>query len=300
MFRDVSRYSARNMSLRSRVFLVGIGMLAIATILWSIRGAFRDAWTSSQQPSLPVAQSFHAPVPVIGVASSSPVQVTSSRQGAATSTKVTPPRVTTVTSTRVVSSTVSADLPETVNLAVPFLSQAPKQNWDMPYQEACEEASVIMVDAYLRGRTKAYVPEEGDGALLQMIAYEESLGKKPDLAADDLQEVVTGYFGNRMLEIVRNPTIRLIKERLAAGYPVIVPASGKMLGNPNFHNGGPVYHMLVIKGYLKDGRWITNDPGTRRGANYLYDQDVLMNALHDWNGGDVPHGTPTMIVLLPD
>ena len=43
-------------------------------------------------------------------------------------------------------------LPVEYNLAVPFQPQAPFANWDMPYQEACEEASLIMADAYFAGQ----------------------------------------------------------------------------------------------------------------------------------------------------
>ena len=55
--------------------------------------------------------------------------------------------------------------------------------------------------------------------------------------------------------------------------------------------------MLIIKGYTKEGNFITNDPGTRRGADFIYSPGVLMNAIHDWNGGDVDNGKKVMIVV---
>jgi hypothetical protein len=61
-----------------------------------------------------------------------------------------------------------------------------------------------------------------------------------------------------------------------------VPADGKKLDNPNFKNGGPVYHMLVIKGFTGD-KFITNDPGTRLGADFIYTQSNLMYSLADWD-----------------
>lgn len=276
-------------------------ILILIGIVWMMRGSMRDAWVASREPSLPPAQSFQVPTttPEGNIAS------TSSRM--ATSTKSVKPSATSTqaivkkgsTSTAPVATSTSQELPETVNLAVPFLSQAPKQNWDMPYQEACEEASMIMVDAYLRGRTKSYVPQEGDEAILKLVAYEESLGLKPDLTAAEVEDVMMGYFSERRVEIVENPTVEDLKRTLAAGYPIILPVSGKALQNPNFRNGGPNYHMLVVKGYLKDGRWITNDPGTRRGADYLYAQDLLMEAIHDWNGGDVLNGARVVLVVKP-
>ncbi|KKR45570.1 MAG: hypothetical protein UT82_C0026G0013, partial [Parcubacteria group bacterium GW2011_GWB1_40_14] len=92
-------------------------------------------------------------------------------------------------------------------------------------------------------------------------------------------------------------TVDTIKRELAAGNPIIVPAAGRELGNPYFTSPGPLYHMLVIRGYTSDDKFITNDPGTRRGEEYTYKFDILMNAIHDWNGGDVINGKKVIIVL---
>jgi hypothetical protein len=55
--------------------------------------------------------------------------------------------------------------------------------------------------------------------------------------------------------------------------------------------------MLVVRGWTKEGMIITNDPGTKRGEGYLYEPDVLINAVHDWSGGDVENGRKAMIVV---
>jgi len=78
-----------------------------------------------------------------------------------------------------------------------------------------------------------------------------------------------------------------------------VPAAGRELGNPNFTDPGPLYHMLVVRGYTENN-FITNDVGTRKGENYQYKYDVLMNAIHDWNGGDVNNGQRVVIVAWPN
>jgi len=54
------------------------------------------------------------------------------------------------------------------------------------------------------------------------------------------------------------------------------------LNNPNFKQPGPIYHMLVIKGY-NSWEFITNDPGTRKGNSFKYPYSTLINAVHDWN-----------------
>lgn len=282
--------------------LIGLGLVGVIVVViaWALRGTLRETWFAASQPELPPAQSFRSSTNTVpgDAATSSAAVATSSRTVKPVATSSAPVVRPTASSTAPTPAPVD-ELPETVNLAVPFLSQAPKQNWEMPYQEACEEASMIMVDAYLRGRTKAYVPEEGDDAILKLVAYEESQGLKPDLTAAEVEDVITGYFTQRRVEQVSNPTVDDMKRFLAAGYPIIIPASGKALKNPNFRNGGPNYHMLVVKGYLKDGRWITNDPGTRRGADYLYGQTLLMDAIHDWNGGDVVNGASVILVVKP-
>ena len=99
-------------------------------------------------------------------------------------------------------------------------------------------------------------------------------------------------------EVILNPTTEDLMTALAAGYPVIIPVAGRLLGNPNFTGEGPLYHVLVIKGYTEKG-FITNDPGTRNGADYFYTFDVIMNAIHDWNGGDVLNGQKIMIIVRP-
>ncbi len=46
------------------------------------------------------------------------------------------------------------EIPSTKILSVPFTPQAPTANWDELHNEACEEASAIMANAYFSGMTK--------------------------------------------------------------------------------------------------------------------------------------------------
>jgi hypothetical protein len=57
--------------------------------------------------------------------------------------------------------------------------------------------------------------------------------------------------------------------------------------------------MLVIKGYKADGSWITNDPGTHNGPDYVYPHDRLLNAIHDFKAGDMVDGDKVMVVVFP-
>ena len=188
-------------------------------------------------------------------------------------------------------------LPDQINLAVPFTSQAPHKNWDTPYKEFCEEASALMAASFIKG---ADIPNAdfANIELLKIKAFEERrFGYYEDTTAIETAIILREYFSVPRVDVRYDPDAADIKKALAEGKAVIVPAAGRELPNPYFRRPGPLYHMLVIKGYTKDGRFITNDPGTRRGADFLYDPDALLGAVHDWNGGNVEEGRRVMIVV---
>lgn len=172
-------------------------------------------------------------------------------------------------------------LAASINLDVPFTSQAPTGNWDEPFQNACEEASVLMVDYYYQGKTMPS-KQEVEGILVDMVNWQiDNWGGHFNLPVSKLAEYVTATFGYKT-EVVQNITVAKIKEFLNQGIPVIVPADGRKLDNPFFTGEGPEYHMLVIKGYIDD-KFITDDPGTRRGEDFIYTQDNLMYSIADWD-----------------
>jgi len=192
-------------------------------------------------------------------------------------------------------------LPVSMNLAVPFTSQAPHGNWDEPYQEGCEEASVYMVHAYFSGMDEGRIPAStADEAILQVVEFEmELFGFYKDTTAEKTGVFAELLYGHTY-QLLTNPTVEDIQRKLVQGHPVIVPVAGRLLGNPYFTAPGPLYHMLVIRGYTEEGQFIVNDPGTYRGEAYLYDFDTIMNALHDWNeGGEITDGGKVVLVLSP-
>lgn len=187
-------------------------------------------------------------------------------------------------------------LPIEVNLDVPFTSQAPFQNWDLPYGEFCEEASVLMAASYINGWLIPN-PSTANQKMLEIKAFEEKrFGYYEDTNAEETAIILKEFYGLKNVKILPNPQIIDIKTALGQGKLVIVPAAGRELGNPHFRNPGPLYHMLVIKGYTKNGDFITNDPGTRLGANYIYSQNVIMNAMHDWYNGN-SQGRKVVIIV---
>ncbi len=182
-----------------------------------------------------------------------------------------------------------------LNLNVPYTSQAPERNWADPWQNACEEAAILMIDAYLRGYGLS--PLSAKDELLRMVQWEEDQKMFISLNAIEVKKIFTDYLHyKKTVKIVANPTVEQIKQFLNEGKPVLALAHGKTLGNKYYSNGGPDYHAFVIRGYTKD-KFITNDPGVNRGANFLFPIENIMKSLHEWNDGDVKNGQPVVIVI---
>lgn len=195
----------------------------------------------------------------------------------------------------------NATLPASASIDVPFTSQAPLGGqWSELHNEACEEASALMVNAYVK-RKGVFAKQATDKALRDMVAWEGENGYKNDVTATELVAIFDKYFTlSAKAYSGTDVSVENIKRLLSAGYPVIVPAAGKKLGNPYFTPPGPDYHMLVITGYDERG-FIVNDPGTRRGEKYRYGFDTLIGAIHDWTGDKktVDTGQRAMVVVQP-
>ncbi len=186
---------------------------------------------------------------------------------------------------------------------VPFTPQAPTADWGLPYQEACEEASVLMVNRFYTKRPLPTDPVEVAKIITDMTIWgEENMDGKLDTNAKTTARYFTEYleYDPKRVSVVYDMTIDDIKAVIASGKPVIVPAAGRDLGNEHFHEPGPLYHMLVIIGYDSD-EFIVNDPGTRFGKGYRYDQHVLFNAVHDLTPvlENIRQGGKVMIVVSP-
>ncbi|MBN1779419.1 MAG: C39 family peptidase [Candidatus Buchananbacteria bacterium] len=161
---------------------------------------------------------------------------------------------------------------------VPFTSQAPLGVWDDLHEESCEEAVMIMADAYFNH--KNLTKNSAEQEILNLVEWENNNNFLVDLNAQEFQSVLSQYF-SLSSELIVSVTPETIKQQLNLGRLVIVPTAGRQLGNPHFTGIGPIYHMVLIKGY--DGQnFITNDPGTRHGESYVYPYAQLINAVHDW------------------
>ncbi|MEK7623286.1 MAG: C39 family peptidase [Patescibacteria group bacterium] len=164
---------------------------------------------------------------------------------------------------------------------MPFTSQAPDGVWTQPWFDACEEATITMVDAFYAGKStsKAYAKD----MIQRIVKFElKTFGFHRDTNAAQIADTINRYFPWEA-RVVKNPTLEDIKTELNAGRPVIIPVHGRALRNPYFRNGGPDYHTVVIAGYDDEKtQFIVQEPGTRHGQDFRYSYDTLLAATHDF------------------
>ena len=189
---------------------------------------------------------------------------------------------------------VNERLPKSFSLKVPFTPQAPEADWSQPWQDACEEATVLMLDAYYKNYDLS--PLFSKDEILKMVEWEKEKSWEYSIEAKKIVELLEWYNKDKKARIIKDPSVEKIKELIYNGTPVLVVAHGKSLSNPYYTEGGPEYHTLVISGYTET-EFITQDPGTKRGKNFKYKYEDLMDAIHDWNGGEVTKGEKVIIIL---
>lgn len=187
------------------------------------------------------------------------------------------------------------ELPSNIKLTVPYTTQAPFAKWDALHEDACEESSLIMVEHFLAG-TQIDSKGAADREIIDLVHWGEARGDGLSITLDQLNAMARDYYHRSNGKVIEIDSVDDIKEELAAGHPVIVGAAGKILPNPNFSNGGPVYHMLVVIGYDGTG-FITNDPGTSQGKDFHYAYQDFYNAIHDWDAGNIFNGQKAMLVF---
>jgi hypothetical protein len=185
-----------------------------------------------------------------------------------------------------------------IGIKVPFLSQAPLGVWDERHEEACEEASLIMLKSFLKN--EKLDKTMGEAEIQKIIDFQiEKYGDYTDTSAEETVKLAKDFYGLENLKVVYDFQKDDIKKYLSKGNPIIIPAAGRDLKNPYFTSPGPLYHNLVLTGFTKDDMIITNDPGTKRGEGYLYKLDVLYEAIHDFTGKkeDIGNGKKAMIIV---
>lgn len=186
-----------------------------------------------------------------------------------------------------------------LNLPIPFTPQAPTGNWDQLHNEACEEASAIMANAYLTGDKDVIMPpSQVETEINNLTVWQDQhFGYNLDTTAQETAQMIEGVYGLQT-KVLNDYTLQDIKDQINLHHVVILPVNGQVIGNPNYKQPGPIYHMLVVRGYTSTGL-ITNDSGTRRGENYPYTFETLHSAGADWdhNTNTIDQNKKVMIVV---
>jgi len=180
---------------------------------------------------------------------------------------------------------------KTVLLDIPFTSQAPSAQWnDTHFQDGCEEASCLMIDKWIK--QEQLTPSIAKKVILKITEFEElNYNNFIDTSAQDTAKIILKeYFNYQEVEVKKNVSLEDIKQEIFKGNAIIAPMNGQKLKNIYFTPPGPERHMLVIKGYdIETGEFITNDPGTKRGEGYRYEEKLFYEAICDYpTGNHVP------------
>lgn len=180
---------------------------------------------------------------------------------------------------------------EILNINVPFTTQAPLIKWDDPrQQDGCEEAVAVMAMAWVKGEGGAskISPAEFEKRILALSDFQKNTyGEFRDTSLSDIISwIFQDYYSSDKAELKLVASTSDIISELQKGKIVLLPMAGRELMNPNFKAPGPLTHMILVKGYdYKTQEFITNDPGTRLGADYRYPIERAYRAINVYPTG---------------
>jgi hypothetical protein len=173
-------------------------------------------------------------------------------------------------------------------ISVPFTSQAPLGGWkDQRQQDGCEEAVAAMAMAWVGSENNI----DSKNWLLRMIILSDfekkKYGEYRDVSLHDIETwLFRDYFKYKKTEIKKIASAKDLIKELEVGKIILAPMDGRKLNNPNFTGLGPERHMILIRGYdYTKKQFITNDPGTRKGELYRYDEKVILEAIRVYETG---------------
>jgi len=176
--------------------------------------------------------------------------------------------------------------PNKLILDVPYINEAPDGNFTGNWKNACEEASMTMVEKYYLGEKSVSI-DKTKKSMQKLFDYQNKIyGSNVNSDAQRTKDIIDNNL-NYTATIIENPSIEQIKKQIQEKKPVITFHYGFDLHNPNipFAVNGSYYHTMVVIGYDdKTKEFVTNDDGDQKnGANHRYGYDLFMNSLHDYD-----------------
>lgn len=209
--------------------------------------------------------------------------------------------------------------PDFKMLNVKFYSQFPLdistwKKYDEPYQNFCEESSVLnayyslqklepSIEEYIKDLDKLkeienklywenwYKHTSTIQSLVSLLFFQnnekylnefleaQSQEKKDSIIWDLIN--ITALNNWVWGKIVFSPEIRDIEDAIINDNLVVVPLYWKGLENNLFTDLWPVYHNLVIKWFIEDV-FVTNEVGVSLWDWYEYSKEIIMNNIHDY------------------
>ena len=180
--------------------------------------------------------------------------------------------------------------------SIPFYIQAPQGQWSDPiFQNACEEASMLMAADALTGKVRTL--EEITVEIEKIARWQKlTFGTNVDTNTSDVARTLKEYFLIPNVQIEENLSVEKIQKIVDGQSVLLVPLNGQKLNNPHFTAPGPKTHMVVITGYDENSEsFIVHDPGTQFGKNYQYKEGVLVKAIGDYpTGNHLPYKEPLL------
>lgn len=174
----------------------------------------------------------------------------------------------------------SDTIPNSLLIKVPFTPQAPTANWDELHNEACEEASAIMANAYFNS-ISSLPADKVETEITKLTEWQDkNQGYHLDQTSAETAKMIEAVYGLKAEVAAMDQ--KTIKQALKDNKLVLISFNGRLLKNPHYKQPGPIHHMLVLTGWNGD-TFITNDSGTKFGLNYQYDYNTLYSAAADWN-----------------
>jgi len=177
-------------------------------------------------------------------------------------------------------------LPQKIEIAVPFTSQAPTGKWaDVKQGNGCEEASLLMVYAWTTGLE--VTPDKAVETIEDMSDFSlKLLGHFHDISNEDTIKLMKEYFKYEKIYLETEINLEKMKKMLAQEKALIIAVNGDILDNPNYQIPKPANHKIVVVGYDETtDEFITNDPGTSKGEKYRYGYEQLFDSITDYPTG---------------
>jgi hypothetical protein len=176
--------------------------------------------------------------------------------------------------------------PQSVMLNVPNASQVPTGQWNDPRQkDGCEETSIIMAMAWVRGGT-SLPAEEVERDIINMSEYERTIfGFFEDTSAEDTARMLKDFYQYQNVTVKTGITSEDIKNELAANRVVLIPLNTRLTGMPMYYGAAP-RHTVIAVGYDDTAdQIIIQDPLYRTGQKIWIPSVNLNKALSNYRSG---------------